>query len=49
MAVTFLSLSNDRVPSWAETSAGLEQKAKESITAPNGRRTADGGHKYSLY
>jgi len=49
MAVTVLSLSNDRVPSWAETSAGLEQKAKGSITTSNGRRTAEGRHKYSLY
>jgi hypothetical protein len=48
MAVTVQSLSDDRVPSWAETSARLEREAIESIIVPDGRRTADGRRKYSL-
>jgi len=42
MAVNVLSLSDDCVPNWAKTRAGLEREKKGSITAPDRRRTADG-------
>lgn len=42
MAVTVLSLSDDCVPNWAETRAGLEREKKGRLTAPDRRWTADG-------